>query len=64
MLDEALTLWEAGAEWVESLKPVVRARSSMFHLRLQATHPGVYDRFPRERFRALAKEGRALPPAR
>ena len=64
MLEEALALWDAGAEWVESLKPVARARSSTFHLRLQARHPGAYDRFPRERFRALAKEGRAVLAAR
>ena len=62
--EEALGLWDAGAEWVESLVPVPRARSSTFHLRLEAKHPGGYEQFPRNRFRILAKEGRALLEAR
>ena len=62
--DEALSLWDAGGEWVESLEPAPRARSSTFHLRLESKHPGAYDRFPRERYRALAREGRAVLVAR
>ena len=64
MLDDALALWDGGAGWVESLKPATFARSSTFHLRLQAKHPGGYDRFPRERYRTLAREGRAILAAR
>lgn len=64
MVEEALALWDAGGEWVESLKPPALARSSTFHLRLQAKHPGGYDRFPRERLRTLALEGRAILAAR
>ena len=64
MFDEALALWDAGDRWIESLKPVTFARSSTFHLRLQARHPGGYDRLPRERYRALGKEGRAVLAAR
>ena len=64
MLDEALALWDAGERWVDSLNPVAVARSSTFHLRLRAKHPGGYDRLPRERFRALAMEGRAVLAAR
>ena len=60
MLGEALELWDAGERWIESLKPTAMARSSMFHLRLQAKHRGGYDRFPRERYRTLAQEGRAI----
>ena len=62
--EEALVLWDAGAQWVESLAPVARARSSTFHLRLESRHPGAYDRFPRERYRVLAREGRAVVIAR
>ena len=62
--EEALSLWDAGAEWVKSLAPVARARSSTFHLRLESRHPGAYDRFPRERYRMLAEEGRAVLVAR
>ena len=64
MLDEALALWDTGGQWVESLKPLPFARSSTFHLRLQTKHPGGYDRFPRERYRRLAMEGRAILAAR
>ena len=64
MLDEALALWDAGEQWVESLKPAAMPRSSTFHLRLQSKHPGGYDRFPRERCRTLAREGRAILIAR
>ena len=64
LFDEALALWDAGERWVESLKLTRSARSSTFHLRLQAKHPGGYDRFPRERFRTLAMEGRAVIAAR
>ena len=62
--DEALSLWDGGEEWVESLEPAPRARSSTFHLRLESKHPGAYDRFPRERYRVLAREGRAVLVAR
>ena len=62
--EEALALWDAGGEWVESLAPVARARSSTFHLRLESRHPGAYDRFPRERYRRLAGEGREVLVAR
>ena len=64
MFEEALALWDAGDRWIGSLKPVTLARSSTFHLRLQARHPGGYDRFPRERYRSLAGEGRAVLAAR
>ena len=64
MFDEALARWDASDRWVGSLKPATLARSSTFHLRLQARHPGGYDRFPRERYRTLAGEGRAVLAAR
>ena len=63
-IEEALALWDAGGEWVETLAPVARARSSTFHLRLESKHPGAYDRFPRERYRRLAREGREVLAAR
>ena len=63
-LDEALRIWDEGQAWLDALVPVARARSSTFHLRLEAKHPGAYDRFPRERYRALAGEGRAILVAR
>ena len=64
MFDEALALWDTGGRWIDSLEPAALARSSTFHLRLQAKHPGGYDRFPRERYRVLAMEGRVILAAR
>ena len=64
MLDEALALWDAGDDWVESLNASTFARSSTFHLRLEAKHRGGYDRLPRERCRALAEEGRTILASR
>ena len=61
---EALALWDGGGRWVESLKPTARARSSTFHLRLEARHADTYRRFPQQRYRALAEEGRAILLAR
>lgn len=49
--------WEKGERWVSSLKPVVRARSSMFHLRLRTKHPGGYDGPDLEAYRALFQRG-------
>ena len=57
---EALALWDGSGRWVESLKPTARARSSTFHLRLEARHADTYRRFPLQRYRALAEEGRAI----
>ncbi len=59
LLEEALLIWDASGPWVEALEPERRARSSTFHLRLEAKHPGGYARHSRERYRALAAEGRA-----
>ena len=58
LVDEALRIWDASGPWVEALKPERRARSSTFHLRLQAKHPGGYDHFSHSRYAALAAEGR------
>lgn len=59
LFDEALRVWDSSGPWIEALAPERRARSSLFHLRLEAKHPGGYDRHARERYRALAAEGRA-----
>ncbi len=56
---EALLAWDASAPWVAALAPERRARSSTFHLRLESKHPGGYAHHSRERYEALAAEGRA-----
>jgi tetratricopeptide (TPR) repeat protein len=59
LFEEALLVWDASAPWIAALKPERRARSSTFHLRLEAKHPGGYAHHSRERYDALAAEGRA-----
>ncbi len=59
LFDEAVLVWDASAPWVAALAPERRARSSTFHLRLEAKHPGGYEHHSRARYEALAAEGRA-----
>lgn len=63
LLDEALEVWAACDGWVAALLPEVRARSSLYHLRMQAKHKGGYDRFSQERYQALVEMGRAATHA-
>ncbi len=58
LFEEALLAWDASAPWLAALAPERRARSSTFHLRLEANHPGGYAHHSRERTQALAAEGR------
>jgi hypothetical protein len=51
-LGEALAAWDAGLGWAESMALPPRARSSLFHLRLEAKHPGVYAEAQRSRVKA------------
>lgn len=54
---EAARDWSDRRGWLSELNPAVRARSSTFHLRLRAKHPGGYDRPDREAFQALFRQG-------
>jgi hypothetical protein len=58
LFEEALLAWDASGPWLAALAPERRARSSTFHLRLEAKHPGGYAHHSRERYQALAAEGR------
>lgn len=51
--------WADSETWVANLKPVVRARSSLFHLRLRVKHRGAYDGADREVYRNLFQQGLA-----
>jgi hypothetical protein len=64
LLDEALLIWDACDPWVAALKPERRARSSLYHLRMETRYPGGYRHFSRERSAALRAEGRAASLAR
>ncbi len=59
LFEEALLAWDASGPWLAALAPERRARSSTFHLRLESKHPGGYAHHSRERYEALAAEGRA-----
>ncbi len=59
LFEEALLAWDASGPWVAALAPERRARSSTFHLRLEAKHPGGYAQHSRARTQALAGAGRA-----
>lgn len=54
---DAAREWLESEAWVSDLKPFVRARSSTFHLRLRAKHPGAYDRTDKELYRNLFQQG-------
>ena len=55
----ALRAWEAAEAWVARMTIPQRARSSGFHLRLEAKHPGGYDAIARAEFARLLGAGRA-----
>ena len=55
----ALRAWETADAWVARMAIPQRARSSGFHLRLQAKHPGGYDTIARAEFAKLLGAGRA-----
>jgi hypothetical protein len=55
---EALTIWDASGAWIAALRIARRARSSLFHLRMEAKHWATYEATMRRRLEAFAKEGR------
>ena len=57
LLAEALALWQGSNGWLNSLRPERRARSSLFHFRLQSKHRGGYDHWSHRRYRLLHGEG-------
>ncbi|MEX0923020.1 MAG: hypothetical protein WD489_07165 [Rhodovibrionaceae bacterium] len=57
LLREAQAVWRGCGPWLEALKPEWRARSSTYHLRMEAKYPGGYDRFSEEKYAKLAAEG-------
>jgi hypothetical protein len=57
LLSRALALWRGSEAWLIALRPERRARSSLFHLRLQSKHRGGYDHWSRQRYRQLYGEG-------
>jgi len=64
LLERAVAAWQESSDWVSQLKPERRARSSLFHQRLQSKHPGAYDHWSLERYQALYRQGAAALAAR
>jgi len=61
--EEALGIWDQAAAWLARQRLAPRARSSTFHLRLEARHAGAYDANLRRRAAALAEEARVATAA-
>lgn len=60
---EALEIWDAAPAWLARQRFAPRARSSVFHLRLEAKHGGAYDENLRRRAAAVVREARAASAA-
>lgn len=60
---EALGVWDASLPWIAGLRIERRARSSLFHLRMEAKHWKTYEATARKRLAAFAAEGRAAVAA-
>ena len=55
---EARRIWDASSFWVDALAPERRARSSLFHLRMEARHRETYDAQFRNRLHRFGEEAR------
>ena len=53
LFTEAIAIWDAAPAWLARQRFAPRARSSTFHLRLQAKHAGAYDGNVRRRAQTL-----------
>ena len=57
--EEAREIWDAAPAWLARQRFAPRARSSLFHLRLEAKHGGAYDANLRRRAETLLHAARA-----
>jgi tetratricopeptide (TPR) repeat protein len=55
----ALQNWKSAAHWVETMQLRQRARSSLFHLRLESKHRKKYDNIARKNYKKLLSAGQA-----
>jgi tetratricopeptide (TPR) repeat protein len=55
----ALGNWESAADWVDRMQVGQRARSSLFHLRLERKHRDKYDDIARRKYQKLLSAGKA-----
>lgn len=59
LFGEATQIWDSSGPWIWNLKIERKARSSLYHLRMEAKHWETYDATKRKRFQNFAEEGRA-----
>jgi tetratricopeptide (TPR) repeat protein len=55
----ALENWESAAHWIDGMQLGQRARSSLFHLRLESKHRKKYDNMARRKYQKLLSAGQA-----
>lgn len=55
----ALEVWDAAESWIDRMCTEQRARSSVFHLRLEQKYRQQYTRLARQEYRRILHEGRA-----
>ena len=63
LLRDALAAWDASLAWIDAMALAPRARSSLFHLRLEAKHPGSYAARERSRLKQRVQEAQAWTAA-
>lgn len=59
LFGEALDVWRGADPWIARMDAPRMARSSLFHMRMEALHRDTYRARWRERWRAIAAEARA-----
>jgi tetratricopeptide (TPR) repeat protein len=55
----ALENWKSAAHWIDGMQLRQRARSSLFHLRLERKHRKKYDNIARRKYQKLLSAGQA-----
>ena len=56
---KALENWESASHWIDRMRLTQRARSSLFHLRLESKHRKKYDQMARRNYQKLLSAGQA-----
>lgn len=59
LFEEAKRSWDASWNWINQLRITPRARSSLYHLRMELRHRDQYEANIRKRLEAFATEARA-----
>lgn len=63
LFEKSLRVWDSSALWIDNLIIESKARSSLFHLRLEVLHRDAYKKTARTRLRRFAEEARVAVAA-